>query len=88
MTNDEFTFWLNGYLSLTDDAFINKQQLIIMRNHADLVAAISGELTQNISNFIGSLENIIAERQQMPLIEIKDLAARYEIAPAIPAKVG
>lgn len=83
MTNNEFTYWLNGYLSLTDDVFSNKQQLTIIKNHANLVATITGELTPNIKNFIENLEKIMADRQQVPLIEIKKLAKSHEIISAI-----
>lgn len=57
MTNQEFRFWINGYLTLTSEDVIDHSQIRIIINHANLVAAVSNELDDDIKHFVSQLES-------------------------------
>lgn len=78
MTNDEFKYWLSGYLFLTDDLKLDKQQFHIIKNHANLVEAISGSLNPNINNFIAILDNWMKEKHTVPIFDVKQQALEHD----------
>lgn len=73
MTNDEFKCWLDGYLMLTDDVVLDRKQVIIIKNHANLTEAVSLFLTPEIRNFMAFLEQEII-KNPIPLSIVKDAA--------------
>lgn len=56
MTNEEFRFWIGGYQELSDSTRFSENQIQIIKNHADLVVAVTGILESDIQEFIKSLE--------------------------------
>jgi hypothetical protein len=70
MTNHEFRCWLDGFLSLTDESSFNQHQLTLLKNHANLVKAISGELEQDIQLFLTCLDK---KMQHVSHISIDDI---------------
>ena len=65
MTVDEFTYWIKGYLELTNDGFLDKRQLNIIENHANLVEAVIGFQDKNIERFIRLAEEKVATNNQI-----------------------
>lgn len=74
MTNEEFKYWINGYLLLTDDLYLDLNQIIIIKNHANLVKSISGELDQNINHFINRLKKLSKKDVFISLLIVKKYA--------------
>lgn len=54
MTNEEFKHWINGYFSLSDELFLNKDQVNIIQNHVNLVATIE-KLNPDVCSFLNFL---------------------------------
>jgi hypothetical protein len=54
MTNLEFRCWIKGFVELSEQTTIDAQQLEIIRNHANLVRAIDGQVDADIEEFIKS----------------------------------
>lgn len=44
MTNYEYACWVRGYLQLCPDISLDRKKIIILKNHLNLVAAVSGNL--------------------------------------------
>ena len=51
MTNEEFKYWINGYMALSSEDLLTVRQLIIIKNHIDLVDAVDGPLETHIESF-------------------------------------
>lgn len=45
MSNEEFKYWLLGFVLLAQDPPLNSKQIYIIKNHANLAIAIDGALT-------------------------------------------
>ncbi|EKD71682.1 MAG: hypothetical protein ACD_46C00125G0006 [uncultured bacterium] len=73
MTNEEFRCWIRGYIQLTDDDYLDHRQVSIIKNHANLVEAIMGDLDMNIRNFILKLENEIKINSRVTLREYRKI---------------
>lgn len=71
MTNNEFNLWIEGFIDLTSNDYINAKQVWIIQNHANLVASIEGHLTPKISNFLASLKDKIAKAELISCDEFK-----------------
>lgn len=56
MTNKEFKYWVDGYLALSNEAMLDKHQLDIIINHAELVKTISKELEPDILTFLEKIK--------------------------------
>jgi hypothetical protein len=52
MTNIEFRVWVNGYIALSEKPTLDRDQLQILNNHANLVYAIEGRLDPDIQIFL------------------------------------
>lgn len=57
MTNIEFKSWINGYFELAENSSINKDQIEIIKNHANLVYDTDQFLDQEIQEFLQTLSN-------------------------------
>jgi hypothetical protein len=79
MINKEFLLWINGYFLLSDDLCFDRHRLTIIKNHANLVKAVAGELDNPIKEFLEELELMMNGKQQIPLDEVKQLAKKHEI---------
>lgn len=73
MTNDEFRYWIDGYLTLTSEVYIDAPQCSIILNHANLVKAMMGSLDSINSHFITWLN---CQIKCNDLISVEDLSAR------------
>ena len=73
MTNQEFRYWLSGYLNLSDDKILDHQQLEIIKKHAHLVEKMSGYLENDIINFLSQL-NILSNNQDIHFLIFKKMA--------------
>ena len=72
MTNDEFNCWINGYLALSTEDFINIQQLTIIKNHINLVKSIDGSLDLNIASFLALVEENIKTTTVINFSDLKE----------------
>lgn len=72
MTNDEFKCWINGYLALSTEDFINMKQLAIIKNHINLVKSIDGPLDLNVEHFLAMIEENIAARTVISFSDLKE----------------
>lgn len=54
MNKQDFRCWIDGFLTLTDDDYLDQQQFNIIKNHANLVTAVS-QTEQQIVDFIEEL---------------------------------
>jgi len=72
MTNEEFKCWINGFLTLTSDDSFNLRQYKIIKNHTELVKAITGHLTSDILNFLVQLESMIHKQGFISISDFKD----------------
>ena len=75
MTNEEFQYWIEGYLTLTDEEQLTQKQIKIIQNHANLVKAVSGSLTPAIELFIEQLTDWKMRHPSIPISTFKELAA-------------
>lgn len=76
MINTEFRCWINGYLELSDDSVLNKQQLMIIKNHANLVIAVAGQLEAPVQEFVAHLEEAVEKNNTISLVEMRQLAEK------------
>jgi hypothetical protein len=77
MTNDEFKCWINGYLTLSTEDFISIKQLVIIKNHINLVKAIEGSLDLNIEHFLSMIEENMKKETLNHLSELKETWSKY-----------
>lgn len=73
MTNEEFKYWLSGYITLTSEIALDDKQYNIIVNHANLVKAIAGHLDLVNKNFITWLEEQIRQARHVPLLDVRTL---------------
>lgn len=52
MTNEDFKYWINGYLALSTEDFISKNQLTVIKNHINLVKAVEKNLDESIQQLL------------------------------------
>ena len=77
MTNNEFMHWIAGYLTLSDDESLDHNQIKIIRNHANLVKAVTGNLNAFITLFLSQIEQaIIINNGFLNIKEVKNIADR------------
>lgn len=57
MTNEEFRAWINGFLTLSESTSLNKHQITIIKNHANLVLAIEKELDLDVVAFLEKIDS-------------------------------
>lgn len=74
MTNKEFKYWIDGYLALSTENRLDVRQITIIKNHANLVKAVVGELHPEIMQFIARLDNKIQQDNQMYFFDFKKIA--------------
>ncbi len=74
MTNEEFKFWINGFLTLSDDVSFNHKQYTIIKNHAALSKAVVGELDESILQFMARLESAIGQKSEIMMKEVKEMS--------------
>lgn len=74
MTNSEFRHWINGYLVLSDEEYLDNKQICIIKNHANLVQQMAGNLDADITNFIFQLESNIQDNSQIDILTFKNIA--------------
>jgi hypothetical protein len=55
MNNEEFNYWIDGYLSLTDEEYLNVHQVNIIKNHAKLVESTVGLYNLSCISFAETL---------------------------------
>ena len=72
MTNDEFKCWINGYLSLSTEYFINMRQLTIIKNHINLVKSVDGVLDLNVEHFLATIEENIKTETIINFSDLKE----------------
>jgi len=70
MIETEFKVWLQGYIDLSDETHLDQQQLIIIKNHANLVIATSGKISSSMQEIVLSLERLQNKSQAIPREEI------------------
>ena len=75
MTNQEFTYWINGYLTLSDEKNLNVYQVDIIKNHANLVNVTLGFVDSQIDQFITLLEQEIKQHGKIYVLKLKQIAA-------------
>lgn len=67
MTNNEFIWWLKGYLQLEKNSHLTLDQVTIVKNHLDLVLEIDGHLIE-INKFLYDIvEKAIQQGQEVDL---------------------
>ena len=76
MTNDEFKCWINGYLALSTEDFINMNQLAIIKNHSNLVKSVEGILDRHIAHFIAAIEENINTKIPINFSDLKEIWSR------------
>lgn len=64
MTNKEFKLWIQGYLSLSDEPFLNKKQIIIIENHSNLVSTVEC-LDAEVYSFLDFLNTEINKHEKV-----------------------
>lgn len=74
MTNKEFKYWFNGYLTLTSDLNLNGEQINIIRNHANLVKTVEDTLDNDIKLLLEELEKKTLTTHSIKLKEIETLS--------------
>ncbi len=71
MKNEEFVYWISGYLTLSNEDSLNERQFSIIKNHANLVKEVSGRLDPAITDFMVVVENLL---QKFGSLKRKDLS--------------
>lgn len=62
MKSEEFRIWIQGYLELSSEKYLNAKQIRIISNHAKLVKIIYKKEDKLIDKFVSLLyENITQE---------------------------
>ena len=73
MTNEEFKYWINGYMALSSEDALTVRQLIIMRNHIDLVEAVDGPLEAPIESLQHMVKSNIDNNTSLNRLDLKHL---------------
>lgn len=66
MNKENFTYWLNGFLELTNPDTVTEQQICIIKEH--MVLALSDPIKGNINNmevFVHWLDGFLAETKEL-----------------------
>lgn len=71
MTHAEFKLWISGYTLLSTEDDLTQKQFKIIQNHAALVKAVDGYLSQKLTNFLSDLEGHFLNRNTIPFGEFK-----------------
>lgn len=71
MTHAEFKLWISGYTLLSTEDDLTQKQFKIIQNHAALVKAVDGYLSQKLTNFLSDLEEHFLNRNTIPFGEFK-----------------
>jgi hypothetical protein len=74
MTNEEFKCWINGYITLSSDDFFNLKQYRILKNHANLVEAMTGDLDPQIAIFLSHLQSMLNDKHSLPINDFRKCA--------------
>ena len=77
MTNEEFTYWIKGYVTLASEDYIDARQAAIINNHANLVREITGKLDPGIVAFLSALDRHVKQNHQIPIADFKKYTARW-----------
>jgi len=75
MTNQEFIYWINGYLTLSDEKNLNMYQVDIIKNHANLVNVTLGFVDSQIEQFITVLEQEIKQHSKINVVKLRQIVA-------------
>lgn len=73
MTNVEFQYWIDGYLTLGDEAFLDAEQVTMIKNHANLVQTTAGEKNAGALQFANALEHTLEHLKLVPKCEVEKL---------------
>lgn len=57
MTPENFCYWLRGYIELTGNAELSKEQVQVINEHLDLVLVPQVERLRKIRDTLESLDN-------------------------------
>lgn len=74
MTNQEFKYWLNGYMALSSEELLNAKQIKIIQNHANLVKTVEENLDQDIVDFLKALETESSVNGTISFMRLKEIA--------------
>jgi len=77
MTNEEFKYWIDGFLTLSDDLFLNHKQYTIIKNHAALSKAVVGELDESILQFMARLESAMELQAEITMREVREISSIF-----------
>lgn len=78
MTNQEFKYWMSGYLILSDEKYLDERQIKIITNHAALVEATVGSCDPDIQKFILLIQQ---EFQKKSKVCIEKVKKNYNVVP-------
>lgn len=73
MTNEEFRYWISGYFVLSTEDFLSEKQALIIKNHANLVKAVTGKVESNIEVFLENIEKNIQQGHRISASYLKEL---------------
>lgn len=71
MTNEEFRYWISGYFALSTEDFLSKKQILIIKNHANLVKAITGTIEADIEDFLEAIESNLPLKLKSGISDLK-----------------
>lgn len=71
MTHEEFKLWISGYTLLSTEDNLTQKQFQIIQNHAALVKAVDGYLSQKLASFLSALEEYFLDSGTIPFGEFK-----------------
>lgn len=77
MTVEEFKYWLLGYFMLSTDTNVTAKQLRLIKQHANLVHAVSGSMVLVLQQFCSQVESAFAEQDVISFLTFKTLADQY-----------
>ena len=77
MTNQEFKYWLDGFVALSEDTHLDSRQFSTIQNHAELVLTINGKLDFPISEFMKVLNVYFAKHDTMDKQKFVELYSVY-----------
>jgi len=72
MTNQEFKYWMNGYLALSDESYLTKRQVEIIKNHAALVEATVGITDPEIQKLILLIQKEFQQETKICIEKVKE----------------
>lgn len=55
MNNQDFKYWISGYIALRDEKTLDNHQINIIKNHAALVTSMMGQLDDENVKLIDDL---------------------------------